>query len=599
MKKWLIWFLIILLSVFPVFKERPLIAHANFGGGTGSVSTAPLPTRAEGVDVPSPTPTNSTVSNGAMCAMANVLTWEILQTYLYAITGQQAYDVYANDGEKQQALYSDFATFCQEMGYGTSVMFEFNKNMAYVGAVNLKDAVSYYKTAGTSALKEIQEEAKVQMQVIYGGKNNVSPAPSPTTGAIGVGKKQFCELLGSGALTKYVGNYITQLVNGERGEVSDTFLNSLGIPEFYFDGQYTLDSEGRIYFDGDSGVFCYLSDDKGYYVSLNPTKWVYDSVGISYVTYENMQNARIALLVDTSYCYYETYSKVKLYIYGLDDLPNHKINNDNLLNYPLLDKFAIVDSLGGIGSIRNDMLLADFQKLTKIRGIPVYTNKTEMQEFLKTGDPSKCLNYFKGEVTKPSDWLNYDFSQISEKLDQILKALTTLPTITTDDLAGFAQGVGNAVVAGNVPAADPATQQQQMQQILEESARETATRSLADSAMSMETETGGDDDTPRPTKTVEEWEEDQKKQDATMVVDWHEFFPFCVPYDMVRLIKVLNAEPKAPCFEGAIKYDKLNINVPVKLDLSEFDKAAEIFRLCETILFILGLILVTRNLIRG
>ena len=245
-------------------------------------------------------------------------------------------------------------------------------------------------------------------------------------------------------------------------------------------------------------------------------------------------------------------------------------------------------------NVYNDLLAIEKDSLSNVSGVPVFDDKTNLNNYLETGELTGALNYF--DVDE-SEYLNYDFSQISEKLEQILQALTTLPTITTDDLTGFAQGVGNAVVAGNVPAADPATQQQQMEQILEETARDTATKSLADSVKDEESVI--DDDTPRPTRTPEEQEHAQTVQNGTMIVDWHEFFPFCVPYDMVRLIKVLNAEPKAPCFEGAIKYDKLNINVPVKLDLSQFDGAAEIFRLCETILFILGLILVTRNLIRG
>lgn len=150
MRKCLIWFLIFLVSFFPIFKKQPLIAHAaTFEGGADSVTSAPLPTRAEGVDVPTPTPTTGTVSNSTLCAMANVLTWEILQTYLYAVTGQQAYDVYSNDEEKQQALYSDFVTFCQETSYGAKVTFQYN----VATAITLKQAFEYYKTAGTSALK--------------------------------------------------------------------------------------------------------------------------------------------------------------------------------------------------------------------------------------------------------------------------------------------------------------------------------------------------------------------------------------------------------------------------------------------------------------
>lgn len=585
MRKWLIWFLVFLLSLFPIFKEQPLIAHANFGGGAGSVSSAPLPTRAEGTDIP-------TTNNGALCAMANVLTWEILQTYLYAVTGQQAYDIYGNDSEKQESLYADFATFCEEMGYGTNVMFEFNRNMAYIGSVNLKQTFEYYKTAGTSALKEMQEDAKAQMQVIYGGlSNNVSPAPSPTTGAIGVGKKQFCELLGTGALTKYIGNYITQLVNGERGEVSETFLNIAGNSDMYFDGGYKI--ENGYYQFGTTGK-CYQStyypeNEWAIKMKYNPEKYCRPCIFWFKETTLNSHTDPVVQLVH-----------MRIIVRDLIFYPY--TDDGNLSLSKCIDNYGYTgnyDLVYGSQILHNPSdITIPMGNMAAFSGIPVFQNFEDALQYMIDGDATHALNWFEG-TSNPDNWLNYDFSQISDKLDQILQALTTLPTITTDDLAGFAQGVGNAVVAGNVPALDPATQQQQMQQILEDTARDTATRSLANSAMGSETESGGDDDTPRPTKTVEEYENDQTIQNGTMVVDWHEFFPFCVPYDMVRLIKVLNAEPQAPCFETAIKYDKLNINVPVKLDLSQFDEAAEVFRLCETILFILGLILVTRNLIRG
>lgn len=243
-------------------------------------------------------------------------------------------------------------------------------------------------------------------------------------------------------------------------------------------------------------------------------------------------------------------------------------------------------------------LYVEESAISNIGNIPVFTSEEAVKNFFDTGNYSACVNHFQGAI-KPATWLGYDFSALANKLGQVLGALTTLPTITTDDLAGFAQGVGNAIVAGNVPASDPATQQQQMQQILEEQARDTATGSLADSAGRTNQEDEWTDENPRPTKSPDEVKRDETVKDGTMVVDLHEFFPFCVPFDMVRLIKVLYAEPKAPCFEGAIKYDKLNINVPIKIDLSGFNDVAKVFRLCETILFILGLILITRNLIRG
>ena len=80
-------------------------------------------------------------------------------------------------------------------------------------------------------------------------------------------------------------------------------------------------------------------------------------------------------------------------------------------------------------------------------------------------------------------------------------------------------------------------------------------------------------------------------------------FPFCLPFDFIDFIDVLSAEPQAPKFTLPIPVPdgKGGFNMDgIEVDFSQFDYLARIFRLGETLVFIVGLILVTRQkMIRG
>ena len=79
-------------------------------------------------------------------------------------------------------------------------------------------------------------------------------------------------------------------------------------------------------------------------------------------------------------------------------------------------------------------------------------------------------------------------------------------------------------------------------------------------------------------------------------------FPFCLPFDMIDFIKVLDATPQAPHFKYAFPYPTTSgmKTYEIDIDLSPFDSVAELLRDMECLLFIVGLILITRSrMIRG
>lgn len=79
-----------------------------------------------------------------------------------------------------------------------------------------------------------------------------------------------------------------------------------------------------------------------------------------------------------------------------------------------------------------------------------------------------------------------------------------------------------------------------------------------------------------------------------------ERFPFCIPFDLINAVELLNSSGRsAPRYEFPIKVTIAGIDEKIVVDLSEFDEVAEICRRMELLLFVIGLVLITRDLIKG
>lgn len=82
-----------------------------------------------------------------------------------------------------------------------------------------------------------------------------------------------------------------------------------------------------------------------------------------------------------------------------------------------------------------------------------------------------------------------------------------------------------------------------------------------------------------------------------------DLFPFCLPFDLIDFLGVLAAEPEAPHFTWTFSYPSLDGSMKthdLEIDLSPFDSVAVLLRDMECILFVVGLILITRDqMIKG
>lgn len=75
-------------------------------------------------------------------------------------------------------------------------------------------------------------------------------------------------------------------------------------------------------------------------------------------------------------------------------------------------------------------------------------------------------------------------------------------------------------------------------------------------------------------------------------------FPFCVPFDLVALLKTLSAPAQTPKFEIPIDFPAIDYQYTFVIDLSFLDSAAQVFRACITVSFILALISITPKMIK-
>lgn len=74
-------------------------------------------------------------------------------------------------------------------------------------------------------------------------------------------------------------------------------------------------------------------------------------------------------------------------------------------------------------------------------------------------------------------------------------------------------------------------------------------------------------------------------------------FPFSIPFDIVSLVTVLNAEPEAPRFQGTVNFGFTTWDYDI--NLQQFDTVAQVCRIAELLLLVFGLILITRSIIKG
>ena len=183
--------------------------------------------------------------------------------------------------------------------------------------------------------------------------------------------------------------------------------------------------------------------------------------------------------------------------------------------------------------------------------------------------------------------------------------------------AGKLEFPENTPYAFNVPSLDQLAQlAQQLQNASSlDSASQTdaATSAMQKYLASLQTGAGPDpgtspkpDPDPKPSVTPTPDKPDSGDTGSgndkeSFTADLKELFPFCIPFDLIHALKILSADPETPYFEVPVKIHSFGIDVDYTfvLDFEQFNMIAKVLRTVETLGFIVLLIWVTRDLIKG
>ena len=112
---------------------------------------------------------------------------------------------------------------------------------------------------------------------------------------------------------------------------------------------------------------------------------------------------------------------------------------------------------------------------------------------------------------------------------------------------------------------------------------------------------------PNPTGTPED--PTPEEEASPYKADLREVFPFCIPFDLIHLLKVFEADAEAPVFEFPLDIELDNpwtgekvvdYHHTFKLDMSDYEPVVKILRIFQVVFFIIALMLITRQqMIKG
>ena len=248
--------------------------------------------------------------------------------------------------------------------------------------------------------------------------------------------------------------------------------------------------------------------------------------------------------------------------------------------------------------------------------VPIFTSETQLRNFLNTGEGfQNALNYLK--QYRLADWLQEDWA------GELIDPLTGLSYL--NDLANLARhqglnAIGNDpslddmkqhlrdIIANLRPGYDPVTDPSVDPALDPICYPDTIPTPVIDPTADVVLQPAKDptpspnpDPSPStsPKPTTQPTHSPGEIDSSQPVVDLSKFFPFCIPFDLIHLVQALDADPVAPKWTLKLEPPQFPVEWEVTLDLSQFESLAKIFRTGETLLFVVGLILITRGIIKG
>ena len=453
---------------------------------------------------------------------------------------------------------------------------------------------------GSEALKEV---AETEFQVIMGGNNgDEEPSPSPDEKKkLNIGKAIGCigalSVFGATVFEESVKFYADKFSKGEECFLDDAYIASLKDERFTRYEDLWIEDANAYNFKA------ILSTSQTAAIGSN-TSMILNSFSI----YQAMENTRLHIVKEVT----DNGDGVQVinYHFRNDKSINTKVNynykyyQDSVLNTEINKNW----SWWSIGD-------ANKVSFTLYTNIPIFDSDEAWKKALLDNDFSNALNYLKeyrladwlqdnwdGELFDPLTGLSYlnDLANLAKH--QGLNAIGNDPSLDDmkqhlrDIIANLRPGYDPVTDPSVDPALDPICYPDTIPTPVIDPTADVVLQPAKDPTPSPNPDpspSASPKPTTQPTPSPGEIDSSQP------VVDLSKFFPFCIPFDLIHLVQALDADPVAPKWSLKLEPPQFPVEWEVVLDLSDFESLAKIFRTGETLLFVVGLILITRGIIKG
>lgn len=465
---------------------------------------------------------------------------------------------------------------------------------------------------GSEALKEV---AETEFQVIMGGNNgDEEPSPSPDDKKkLNIGKAIGCigalSVFGATVFEESLKFYADKFSKGEENFI-DTELNEL--PAIYPDDVQSIISSEPYHYQAHFLVQGYYShpyyESESYYsITQYDIDLTTNDRIACYVSLKISDSSVQSLTYDVGF-----YGKVGTKVGTWYDMPmnvTQKQDGKITASYQTKKKSIFHWQSATKDYLQNMMV-------SNVCNIPIFGDSTDALNFVETGEGiEKATNYSKkyriadwlqdnwdGELFDPLTGLSYLNDLANMAKHQGLNAIGNDPSLDDmkqhlrDIIANLRPGYDPVTDPSVDPALDPICYPDTIPTPVIDPTADVVLQPAKDPTPSPDPDPSPST-SPKPTTqpTTKPGEIDS----AQPVVDLSKFFPFCIPFDLIHLVQALDADPVAPKWTLKLEPPQFPVEWEVTLDLSQFESLAKIFRTGETLLFVVGLILITRGIIKG
>lgn len=208
--------------------------------------------------------------------------------------------------------------------------------------------------------------------------------------------------------------------------------------------------------------------------------------------------------------------------------------------------------------------------------VPICSSKDEALAYLENPYLVYPDTYVNPSTIGKSTALTKKLAETGGDLTKSLYEKATLPT--TEQLNQYFEDLNNA------------EDEEEKQKIMD---------GFVDSLVSPAENPNPNPDPDNPDKPVTPDDPDNPTNNDTFLSDLKHLFPFCIPFDLVDCFKLFNAEPVTPRVEFPVHFGIINYEHTFVIDLKDFNNVAVVCRSTFLIVYMVGLILATRALIKG